>query len=111
MTVDADGFVFHSVLKLADLREGKGKKIQVDGEEIALWLVRGTVYAISNVCAHQHFSMMHDGSLEGLSVSCPMHGWSFSLETGKATSGSGAVATYPVKIDGGKVFVGIRHVA
>ena len=49
--------------------------------------------------------MLHQGMLEDLAVSCPMHGWTYSLETGKATVGSGKVKIYAVKVVGEDVWV------
>ena len=91
--------------RLAELREGRGRRVRARGREIALWRVGGRVYAVGNVCAHQHVSAIHDGMLEGLAVVCPMHGWTYSLETGRATSGSGRIPVYAVKIDGEQVLV------
>ena len=99
---------FVKVSKASAIAEGKCKRVRVGNEDVALWRVRGQFYAIDNVCAHQHFAMLHQGILEDLSVACPMHGWSFSLETGKATVGSGKVRTYAVKVIGDDVWVEAR---
>ena len=98
-----DGFI--KVARLSEIGERRSKKVLIGDEEVALWRVGGRIYAIGNVCAHQHFSMLHQGILNGLTVSCPMHGWTYSLETGKATSGSGAVRTYRVMVEDDAVFV------
>jgi NAD(P)H-dependent nitrite reductase small subunit len=96
---------FVKVARLSDLHDRRGKLIRIEDDEIALFKVDGKLYAINNVCAHQHFSALHQGELKGLEITCPMHGWTYSLETGKATSGSGCVRTYPVKVIGENVFV------
>ena len=96
---------FVNVARLSELSERQSKFIRIEDEEIALFKVDGKFYAINNVCAHQHFSMLHQGELNGLEVTCPMHGWTYSIETGKATSGSGCVKTYRVKIIGESVFI------
>jgi NAD(P)H-dependent nitrite reductase small subunit len=93
------------VAKVSAIPDGRSKRIKMEDEEIALWHVRGKFYAINNVCAHQHFANLHQGILEGLLVSCPMHGWTYSLETGEATIGSGRVRTYAVKVVGEDVWV------
>jgi NAD(P)H-dependent nitrite reductase small subunit len=96
---------FVRVARISDLRERRGTLVRLEGEEIALWRVDGKVYAINNVCPHQHFSMLHQGSLQGLHVTCPMHGWSFSLEDGRAQTGNGRARTYQVKQEGDAVFI------
>lgn len=91
--------------RLSELNERQGTFIRIEGEEIALFKIDGTIYAINNVCAHQHFSMLHQGELNGLEITCPMHGWTYSLETGKAIEGSGCVKTYEVKVVGESVLL------
>jgi NAD(P)H-dependent nitrite reductase small subunit len=94
-----------NVARLSDIAEGRSARVRLDDEEIALWRVRGKFYAISNVCSHQHFSELHRGILSGLTVACPMHGWTYSLETGIAVTGNGRVRTYDVKVEGESVFI------
>jgi len=96
---------FVKVAKGSDVPERRAKLIHIEDNDIALFKVEGKVYAINNVCAHQHFSALHKGELTGLQVTCPMHGWTYSLETGKAVSGDGSVKTYQVKIEGDFVWI------
>lgn len=100
---------FVNVGRVSELPEKGGKFIRIDDEEIALFKIEGNVYAICNVCPHQHISALHQGELKGLHLTCPMHGWTYSVDTGRAVNGSGNVATYPVKIVGGNVLVGIAR--
>jgi NAD(P)H-dependent nitrite reductase small subunit len=93
------------VAKTSDVAEQQGKLIRVNDDEIALFKVGGAFYAIDNVCPHQHISALHQGELDGLYVTCPMHGWTYSLETGKAVGGSGGVKTFEVTVVGQNVFV------
>lgn len=96
---------FVKVGKVSAFPDGRGKRMRVGDDEIALWRVRGKFYAIDNVCAHQHFALLHEGILQDLTVACPMHGWTYSLETGRATVGSGRVRTFAVKVVGEDVWV------
>ena len=98
-----DDFVI--VARTSDVPDRRCKLVCVDGEEIALWHVGERFFAINNVCPHQHFSSLHQGSLEGLFVVCPMHGWSFCLEDGRPGFGNGRVRTYQVRISGKDVLV------
>ena len=98
---------FVSVARASSIAEGKSKRVTVGDEEIALWRVQGKVYAISNVCSHQHVAALHQGILQGLEVSCPMHGWTYSLATGQATVGNGRVRTFAVKVVGDNVLVDV----
>jgi len=98
-----EGFV--RVAGVSEIPEGRGRRFEIGNEEVALWHVRGRFYAISNVCAHQHVSALHLGTLDGLTISCPMHGWTYSLETGKSESGDGRVRIFAVSVEGEDVFI------
>ena len=97
------GFV--NIGPLHQVREGCGALVHCAGLDIALFKREGSFFAINNVCAHQHFSMLHKGQSEGFRVTCPMHGWTYDLRTGKATTGEGSVASYPVRIEGENLFI------
>lgn len=101
--------VFIRVARVQQIPDRGGKLVHLDDDDIALFRVNGKVYALNNVCAHQHFSALHQGELNGLHISCPMHGWTYSLETGVAVTGSGRVKAYPVKIEGDNVLVGVER--
>ena len=96
---------FVKVARTSDLHDRRGTLVHSEGEEIALWRVNGKVYAINNICPHQHFSMLHQGTLDRLCVTCPMHGWMFSLEDGSPKFGNGRAKTYTVKVEGEYVLV------
>jgi len=96
---------FVKVVRAADVPQRAGKFIRLDDDEIAIFNVGGNFYAIDNVCPHQHISALHQGELNGLRITCPMHGWTYSLETGKAEGGSGKVKTYQTKIEDGFVWI------
>jgi NAD(P)H-dependent nitrite reductase small subunit len=96
---------FVKVAKTSDVHERVGKFIRIDDDEIALFKVDGKFFAIDNVCPHQHISALHQGELNGLMITCPMHGWTYSLETGKAEGGSGRVRTHRVKVEGEFVWI------
>jgi nitrite reductase/ring-hydroxylating ferredoxin subunit len=84
---------------------GKAIKLDVEGEEIAIFRVGDEVFAVGNVCPHQHFSRIHEGTLEGLVVTCPMHGWSFDLRSGACVNGSGSLKRYKVTHRGNLMFL------
>ncbi len=83
------------------------KLLDYGGEnQIGLFKTDDGFYAISAWCSHQKTSMAH-GDLEGHELMCPLHGARFDIRTGKNLSLPAVkpVASYPVKIDDGKVFV------
>lgn len=101
---------FIRAARVDELSDRRGRLVRIGNDEIALYRVNGVVYALNNVCSHEHVSALHKGEVCGLQVSCPMHGWTYSLETGIATTGSGRVKIYPIKIQGSDVFVGVERI-
>ncbi len=95
------------VANIDEVKEGRGNRVVVDGEEIALFKVDGQVCAIFNVCPHQKFSKLHEGVVENGIVTCPMHGWAYDIKTGISVNASGRVKTFAVEVKNGKVFVKI----
>jgi nitrite reductase/ring-hydroxylating ferredoxin subunit len=49
--------------------------------------------------------MLHEGTLEGMFVTCPMHGWTFCLADGMPKTGNGRAKIYQVKVEGENVLV------
>ena len=88
-----------------DLKENQGKKYYVNDVEIALFRTGGEVYALSNICPHQHTALIYDGFIENGFVVCPAHGWMFSLKTGRMPADRKGLDAYLVKVFNGEVFV------
>ena len=99
------GLEFVKVARDSDIHERRSVLVHLEGEEIALWRIDGKLYAINNICPHQHTPSLHQGSLDGLFLTCPMHGWTFSLEDGRARFGSGRAKVYHVKVEGDNVYL------
>lgn len=61
------------------------------------------VYALNNACPHKG-GPLAEGIVHGASVTCPLHNWVFSLETGAAQGADeGQVPTYPARVVGGRI--------
>ncbi len=97
------------VASLADLHPGRGRAVTPAGAdvELALFRVNGACHAVSNMCPHEHTPAIADGRVEDGWVDCPMHGWRFSLETGKTPAGAPGLRVYSVTIEHGNVYVDI----
>jgi nitrite reductase (NADH) small subunit len=91
--------------KMSELAVGRPKRITVADIDLALFYIGGQFYAVQNECPHQHYSALHESIVNGLEITCPMHGWSFDLTTGKATVGGGRLKCYSVKVVGNDVLV------
>ncbi len=96
---------FLKVCSTGDLVNNSGKRFIVDDVDVAIFRVDDKIYALGNVCPHQHSPLIYDGFLEDGCVVCPAHGWMFSLETGKTPTGQRGLNSFEVKVENGDVFV------
>jgi nitrite reductase (NADH) small subunit len=67
------------------------------------------VFAIEDKCPHKNGPLsqgiVHDGC-----VTCPLHNWVISLETGKAQGADeGETRTFPIKMDEHKILLGLNR--
>lgn len=107
MLANLDGF--HRVCSVDDLEERKGKRFILSDTEIAIFLINKKIYALSNICPHQHSALIYDGFLEDEFVVCPAHGWKFNLKTGNTPHGGKGLQTYETKLVGNDVFVKLEE--
>lgn len=85
----------------------RGKVIYTEKTELALFFLKGNIYAISNICPHQDSPLLSEGYIDkqALTVACPLHGWTYSIVDGKSVVGDGSVPSYEVKVLGDEVWV------
>ncbi len=96
------------IASVDDLPDEDVVGIDASGKSIALYQVEGEVYATDNICTHGN-ARLCDGFLEGHEIECPLHQGKFDIRSGKAMCAplTEDVKTYPVKIEGSRVFVAI----
>ena len=82
--------------------------VDIAGKSIAVYRVEGEVFATDNLCTHGN-ARLCDGFLEGHEIECPLHQGKFDIRNGKAMCAplTDDVKTYPIKIEGDRVFVAI----
>ena len=94
-----------AVARTSDIAPGAAKAVVVDGREIAIFNVGGTMYALDNTCPHQG-GPLAEGWIDGMHVTCPWHAWTFNLTDGKMTLGDFAsVDAFAVRVEGDVVLV------
>ena len=114
-----------AVVSLAELPEGGMRRIAASGREILLVRQGDKVYALRNTCPHQG-ARLSDGVLSCARVAgavgeyrsrqgeaivrCPWHNWEYCVTNGAALHDPQhvRVATYPVTVENGQVFVHSR---
>lgn len=94
------------VMDLVDLPPGHLAYLDAEGLPIALANVDGTVYAFSDSCRHAG-GPLSAGLLIGDTVTCPWHGWTYSVRTGKSIVPPVGLRlpVYPVVVEDGVVYV------
>jgi nitrite reductase/ring-hydroxylating ferredoxin subunit len=99
---------WHAVARLGEVAPGEAVRVAAAGRAIALFNLDGAYFATDDTCTHARASLA-DGYVEGEIVECPLHFGRFEIRTGKACGAPCTVdlATYPVRVEGEAVCVGI----
>lgn len=99
-----------------DVPENGGACVKLGNEQIAIFnFTRRTEwFATQNLCPHKQQMVLSRGMIGSTGddcdpkVACPFHKKTFSLLTGECLTGEDyQIKTYPVKVDDGKVYIGI----
>lgn len=96
-----------------DFPENAGACIRHNSRQIAVYHFARTNkwYACQNLCPHKMEMVLSRGMIgdsQGIpKVACPIHKKTFSMEDGSSLNGDDySIATYPVKIEEGNVYIG-----
>ncbi|HYF99880.1 MAG TPA: Rieske 2Fe-2S domain-containing protein [Candidatus Saccharimonadales bacterium] len=93
-----------------DIKNGESRSytIRTNDErylEIAVFNFNGTFHAISDSCIHKG-GPLSKGFVDGDIITCPWHGWKYSIKTGKSPhDGGDSVNSYEVRIVEDKIYV------
>lgn len=76
--------------------------------DIAIFRAAGDeVFALRDQCAHKK-GPLSQGIVHGRSVTCPLHGWKYDLDTGQAQAPDvGATPGFKVKVEDGLVWIAL----
>ncbi len=89
---------WHEVAKLRDLESRKRAAVKVGDTEIALFSIKGVIYALADTCVHEQRQLSRGAVLFG-KVVCPGHQWKFDPATGEADGQDRCQPVYPVRVD------------
>ena len=100
---------FEKALKKSDLAEGRGASVEIKGQRIAVFNVRGTYCAIGDNCTHAGASLANGAVVDDCAVECPWHGAQFDLKTGEALTPPAyeKVKSYTVRLQGDDIEIEI----
>lgn len=94
------------VLRTDQVDSGRGVRVDIGGERIAILRDGDEWYALGDRCSHAEASLSEGDVYDG-EVECPRHGSQFDLVSGKPLSlpATRPVPTYPVRVRDGVVEV------
>ena len=104
------------VCSVDEVPPGKAKMVRVEGRPIAIFNLNGDFYATDDNCPHER-GPLSEGFIEGEHVTCPWHGATFHIVSGKALEPPAGekmgppvdkgIACYSVRIVGAEVEIEI----
>jgi nitrite reductase/ring-hydroxylating ferredoxin subunit len=98
---------FMKICRISDLEEFKGQKFQLDSEtEIAIFKIKEKIYAVDNICPHNHTPKIFKGFIKNNFVICPVHLYEFNLSNGKPKNNLGGnLRIFETKIEDDCLYV------
>jgi nitrite reductase/ring-hydroxylating ferredoxin subunit len=94
------------VAALAEVPEGTTRLVEVNGNDVCLYNLGGTICATQDMCTHAEASLA-DGFIDGDAIECPLHQALFDIRTGKVLHPPATedLRVYPVRVDGDQIRV------
>ena len=94
--------------KTDEITDGRVKVYQAHGKRVAVCNVKGTYYAVADLCTHDG-GPLGEGELVDHQIECPRHGARFDIETGKVMCLPAVlpIATYKVEERNGELWVSV----
>ena len=92
---------------LSDLAGDTIVGVDLDGVQVALYLVDGRPYATSDLCTHEECPLSEEGEVVGEEVHCLCHGSKFNIRTGEVMDppATEPLPTYAIEVRGQELFV------
>ena len=99
---------FQPTLRLADVGVGRMRSLKMGDREIVLCHTRDGVFAVDNICTHA-FARLSEGFLRGTRLTCPLHGASFDVCSGRVLGGPTVLplAAHPTRVVDGVIEVAV----
>ena len=96
---------WYEIMPFDDLWIGEMLGVEVGGVKVLLLNVEDEVRAYLDRCPHRA-SVLSEGNLEGLTLTCATHLWEFNALTGRGINPeSSQLIRFPVRIENGMIYV------
>ncbi len=100
-----EGKDYFDVGAVKDFEEGKGELRYLQDFPVAVFLYRGTFFALANHCPHQGGHIFRGKIVNGY-VECPWHQWQYSVEDGTPPPGyNDRLPYFPAIARNGRVYI------
>jgi len=98
--------IFVDIGALEDIPMLGARSVKTSDGDIAVFRTAGEkIYALRDKCPHKG-GPLSQGIVHGASVTCPLHAWVISLQTGEAMGlDSGCSPCFEVKVENGRVLL------
>ena len=95
--------------KLSDIPLRGARCVKTPQGKVAVFRTADNeVFAIEDHCPHKG-GPLSQGIVHGKAVTCPLHNWVISLETGRALGADeGAVRTIPLRVEEERLFIALE---
>ena len=96
--------------KLSDIPLRGARCVKTPQGKVAVFrTAENEVFAIEDHCPHRG-GPLSQGIVHGKAVTCPLHNWVISLETGRALGADeGVVRTIPVRVEEESLFIALER--
>ena len=100
---------FKMVARADEVPEGEMVGRVVDGTKVLLVHLGSEVHAYEDRCRHMGVPLSR-GDLEGSTLTCFLHGWSYDARTGACLSDpSTCMKRFPVRVENDEVWVDVAE--
>jgi 3-phenylpropionate/trans-cinnamate dioxygenase ferredoxin subunit len=107
--LDSEQLEYIIVAETDEIPSGERIFLDIDDHSLVVFNIAGKYFAIADVCSHDD-GPLGDGELATeFEISCPRHGARFDIRSGEVKSfpASLDIPAYPVRVNNGKIEVGI----
>ena len=107
-TQQTENIEYVEIAPASELPNGDRLFVEIEGKQIVIFNIAGQFFSIADVCSHDD-GPVGDGDLEGYEITCPRHGASFDVRTGKVLSLPAIVdiPAYPTRLMDGQIEIGL----
>ncbi len=98
--------------RMEDIPRQGARVVRCAQVDIAVFrTVDDEVFALRDRCPHKG-GPLSQGIVHGKRVACPLHDWKIHLDSGLAVApDEGCAARFPVRLEGGRVWLSLKEVA